>query len=389
MQAVHERIAELMDAQGVAAASTFTPGLGTNDALWQRVEGFAIEALRDVESRLPAGTDANAVAATIVSEIVAVGPLTGLFEDPGIHRILVNGPQRIQISRGAGLEATGTRFSGPTQIVETAERLLRGAGVTLKPGAAFAEAVLADGTRVHLALPSVGGPFLTIDRPAGGFSTLESLVDRGVVSHNVALVLELAMRAGTSVIVGSNCVDARFEVIGALIDAAEGLRVVAVEGGARLHGHAAMLSGAPGTDNSALIAHALKMRPDRLVLADCRGPEAFGAVSALNGGVNGGVIGLDAATPDDAIARLTRHVALGLPQGSFERAEAIVQDAPRLVVQVLRTADGSFRITQVAELAGGQIQDVFGPNLRATGHVPAFASQAQLLGHPVDGNLFR
>jgi pilus assembly protein CpaF len=164
---------------------------------------------------------------------------------------------------------------------------------------------------------------------------------------------------------------------------------VAVEGGARLQGQAVVLSAAPGADNAALVSHALKMRPDRLVVADCRGPEAFGAVSALNGGVNGGIIGLDATTPDDAVGRLARHVALGIPTGGYDRAVALVQDAPRLLVQVLRSADGHFRVTQLAELANGQIQDVFGPGLRATGHVPAFASQAQLLGHAVDGNLFR
>ena len=82
-------------------------------------------------------------------------------------------------------------------------------------------------------------------------------------------------------------------------------------------------------------------------------------------------------------------MATGLPTGGYERAVSRVQDAPRLLVQVLRTADGGWRVTQIAELANGQIQDVFGPNQRATGHVPAFASQAQLLGHAVDGNLFR
>lgn len=387
--ALHERLGEAMDAQGIGPAASWAPGSSANDTLWQRVEGLASDALREFEARLPAGTDTNALLASVVAEIVAAGPITALFDEPGIRRILVNGPESLQISRGAGIETIPGRFSGAAQVVEVAARLLRSAGLGLQPGQAFAEGVLSDGTRIHLALASVGGPYLTIDRPAAGHATLDALVERGALTSQVARLLDLAMRVGTSIVVSGNCVDARFDLLTALIEAASGLRVVAVEGGGRLGGRGVVLSGAPGADTNALIAHALKMRPDRLVIADCRGPEAFAAVSALNGAVNGGVLSLDAASPDDAVARLARQVSQGLPIGGYDRAEAIVQDAPRLLVQVLRSADGAFRVSQVAELAGGQIQDVFGPGLRATGHVPAFASLAQQLGHAVDGNIFR
>jgi pilus assembly protein CpaF len=386
---LHERIGEAMDAQGIGAASSWAPGAAANDALWQRVEGLAADALREFEARLPAGTDTHSLLASVVAEIVAAGPITAFFDDPGVRRILVNGPETLQISRGVGVETVSGRFSGATQVIEVAARLLRSAGIALQPGQAFAEGVLADGTRVHLALASVGGPYLTIDRPAGGQATLEALVERGAMTSQVARLLELSVRVGTSVVVSGNCVDARLELLAAMNGAAVGLRVVSVEGGGRLGGHGVVLSGAPGADASALIGHALKMRPDRLVVADCRGPEAFAGVSALNGAVNGGVLSLDAASPDDAVARLARLVSLGLPVGGYDRALALVQDAPRLLVQVLRSADGSFRVSQVAELAGGQIQDVYGPGLRATGHVPGFASLAQQLGHAVDGNLFR
>jgi pilus assembly protein CpaF len=387
--ALHERIGEAMDAQGLGAAASWSPGVGANDALWQRVETLAAEALREVESRLPAGTDTHALLASVVAEIVAAGPITALFDEPGVRRILVNGPETLQISRGAGLETVPGRFSGATQVIEVAARLLRSAGISLQPGQAFAEGVLSDGTRVHLALASVGGPYLTIDRPAGGAATLDGLVERGALTSQVSRLLELAMRVGTTIVVSGNCVDARLDLVGALIESAAGLRVVAVEGGGRLGGRGVVLSGAPGADLGTLLGHALKMRPDRLVLADCRGPEAFAAISALNGAVNGGIVSLDAASPDDAVARLARQVALGLPVGGYERAEALLQDAPRLLVQVLRGADGTFRVSQVAELAGGQIQDVYGPGLRATGHVPSFVSLAQQLGHAVDGHLFR
>jgi len=373
-----------LEEQQLALPATWSPGVVIDDALLQRAEALAAEILRET------GGDAS-TAAAVAAEVVGVGPLARLFADSSVRRILVNGADAVRVVRGAstGGEGAGVSSFSAAGITLAADRLLRAAGAPQGASGAFAEGVLADGTRVHWASAAVGGPFLTIDRPSGGATTLDQLAERGTLSANTARFFELAMRVGTTIVVSSNCVDARFEFMSALANAATGLRVVAVEGGGRVAGsHAVTLSGAPGVDNSALIHHALKMRPDRLLIADCRGPEALAALSALSGGVNGGAIGLEGTTVDEAPTRLLRLAAMA---GAIapERLDALLNDSPRVLVQLQRQADGSLRVTQVSELANGQIQDVYGLGGRATGHTPVFAQQAAGLGHAVDAHLFR
>lgn len=379
---LHSRIIARLEEQQLSVPATWTPGAANDDALLQRAESAAAELLRET------GGDAS-TAAAIAAEAVGVGPLARLFADGGVRRILVNGVDTVRIVRGAGTEDSDVVAFSAAGITLAADRLLRAAGATQGAAGAFAEGVLADGTRVHWASAAVGGPFLTIDRPAGRAVTLDQLAERGTLSTHTARFFELAMRVGTTVVVSSNCVDARFEFMSALANAATGLRVVAVEGGGRVSGsHAVTLSGAPGVDNSALIQHALKMRPDRLLVADCRGPEALAALSALSGGVNGGAIGLEGATVDEAPTRLLRLAAMAGAIAA-ERLDALLNDSPRVLIQLQRQADGSVRLTQVSELANGQIQDVYGLGGRATGHTPVFAQQAASLGHTVDPHLFR
>jgi pilus assembly protein CpaF len=392
MVELHERLAELFDRDDLQVPAAYLPGQPVDEITWQRAESAVREALKGYEAsgRLPGGADPTAIASTVVSEALALGPITALLDDPGVQRILVNGAQRIFVTRGGRTEQVPARFSGNMQVLAVVDRLLRGAGVHVPPGSQFAEGYLPDGARIHAALPSVGGPFVTIERPAAQAATLDDLVGREVLSRNAAGFLELAVRAGRRVLVSGNDVDARAELVGAMLGSgAGGLRVVAVEGGGRLGGqNLVTLSAAPGADGPILVQQALKMRPDRLVVLDVRGPEAFYALTGLLGGVNGGILGVDAESPDDALARLVRLAGLAI-HASDDRLESLVRDAGDVLVQITRYADGRTRVTRVVDLDGGEMQDVFGANSRATGHVPRFVSEAQSLGHSVDLNLFR
>ena len=380
---IYDRLSEHLQAAGLSPASSWSPMAEHDEVLWERVEAAARETLHEFEGR-----SGDLDAAMLAAETLAAGPLTALLSDATVRRIFVNGPDHLQVVRSGAAEDVAGHFSSGQQLVNCAHRMLRAAGSGIANGAHFAEGFFSDGTRLHLALSTVGGPFLTIDRPAGPSASLEALVSRGTLSQQIARFLELAMRVGTSVIVSSNCVDARFEFIGALVGSSRGLRTVVVEGGGRvLSRNAVTLVGAPGADNGALIAHALKMRPDRLVVADCRGPEAFAALSALSGGVNGGIIGVEATSVDDAAARLVRLAALATAQA--DRVDALIQESPRVLVQLHRHANGSVVVAQVAELAAGQINDIYTSDMRPTGNTPAFVTQAHSLGHAVDSSLFR
>ena len=296
--------------------------------------------------------------------------------------MLVNGAANVQVIRN-GAPEEGPTFADDGAIISAAVALLAQGGVTAS--SAFSEANLADGTRVHYASAAVGGPYLTIDRPHVGRRSMSGLVADGVLSENVAAFLNLAVTAGRGVIVASNDVDARLEVMAAMAGAAEGLRIVSVDGGGRFGGGAVGLTGGAGANPTEVVQQALKMHPDRLFVADCRGPETFYAISALAGAVDGGVVGITAESPDDAMIRILRQAATAVP-GSKDKVGGLIREAADVLVQLLRYADGKMVVTQVLDIDGEQTEVFSG--FSATGHMPRWVSNAQSLGHAVDTNLF-
>ncbi|MCA9537831.1 MAG: Flp pilus assembly complex ATPase component TadA, partial [Myxococcales bacterium] len=366
------------------------PGQAIDDMTWKRVEQTALGAID--AGALPDGYDAATAATLVTAEALAIGPLTALLDDESVGRITVDGTA-VRVLRDGRVEDAGA-FSHPVFAVTAGLRLLAGAGQILDGHTPFGEAWLADGTRAHVAQPAVGGPYLTLDRPGQGAQSLDEMVAGDVLSANMAAFLRHAIELGRNVIVSCNEVDARFEFIGALLDAgAPHLRVVAVEGGGRLSrgaGARVVLSGAPGADNVTLVQQAIKMRPDRLVVADARGPEAYHALSALGGAVNGGIIGVDAESPDDAIIRLMRHASLAQSIDAAQ-VDAAIRDTADVLVQLLHYADGRRRVTQIMDI-DGEIQEVFNglEAFRAqSGFVPRWVLNAQSLGFSIDANLFQ
>ncbi|MEZ4470961.1 MAG: ATPase, T2SS/T4P/T4SS family [bacterium] len=148
------------------------------------------------------------------------------------------------------------------------------------------------------------------------------------------------------------------------------------------------LSAAPGMAHADLVRQAVKMRPDRLVLADARGEDMYVALTALSGAVNGGILGLDAESTDDALIRLVRQASLGV-RADEGPLEGLVRETVDVLVQLLRYADGRVSVTQIVDV-DGEVQDVFTGlgGFRATGHVPRWVSNAQSLGHAVDLSIF-
>jgi len=384
MAQLFDRLAAWMGDNGVLAPSAYAPGMGVDEVTRKRVEQGAGDALREIGA--PAGADADAIVSTVVSEALAVGPITPLVSDAGVSRITVNGPAHIFVTRDGQTERAPGRFSGGAAVVTAGARLLAAAGA--HPEGGFGSGYLHDGTRIHVAMPGVGGPYLTIDRPSAAVG-LEDLVASETLTANMATFLAAAMTQGKNIVVASNCADTRFGFIQALMGAAGDVRIVAVEGGARLQGggNVVVLSGGDA-DNATLVRQALKMRPDRLVIGDARGPETFHALSALGGGVNGGVMGVDAESPDDALVRIVNQAGLGVST-TDDRVKALVMETADVLVQVLRYADGRVVVTQVLDV-DGEMREVFNGlgGFRASGHVPRWVSNAQSLGAQIDASIF-
>lgn len=307
------------------------------------------------------------------------GPLAALLDDSAVERILVNGTQ-VEYTRG-GATHQGAPFVSSAAAVEAAKTLLEQVGVVPD---AFGEGHLGDGTRVHVAMPAVGGPYITIDRP-GTQTSLDALASVEAMSANMAGFLRLAVGLGKVIVVSSNDIDSRYTLLSALADAGKAQRTVAIEGAGRLGAGVIALSGASGISRDAVLQNALKMRPERLIVGDCN-TETFEALTAIAGSLNGGVLGAAASSPEAVLRRIGHYAASALST-SAAQASGFVHDAVDIVAHITRYADGRSAVSRICDVTEAGLQDVF-TGQQATAHVPGWVAEARELGHPIDMNLF-
>lgn len=320
-----------------------------------------------------------------------LGILADWLDDGEIHRIVVNRADSVFVDRGQGLVQQEETFADSAAVLSALRALLDRAGLELDPNEAFIDAWLPDGAHLYAGLAGIGGPFFELEHPAVTNRSLEDLVTDGVLSQAMATFLTWGMESGRKIIVSGNDLDARLTVIRALLAKTPNARIIAIEGGGRLdmdQANVLCLTSSSTTDRGQLVRNALKLRPDRLVIADSCGPEAYEALCAMGGGVNGGIVGIDAESPEDALIRFVRQAALN---GAKEEAlNALLRENFDILIQVLRYANGNLCVTTIQDI-DGQTNEVFSGlgGFRPTGHVPRWITNAQSLGQPFDTSLFQ
>lgn len=314
--------------------------------------------LRD-EAPLTSDATAHRVLDELVAEVDGLGPLQSLLADPTIDEIMVNGPNRVFVERNGRLEAVVCELDADA-IVRITQRVLAPLGLRLDRAAPMVDARLADGSRLHAVLPPLApdGPCVTIRR----FSVSPvALSDFGLDAASVAF-LEAIVRAGSNVVVSgatsagkTTCANALATAIG------PNERIVTIEETAELrlgHPHVVRLEARPANAEGAgavsvreLVRAALRMRPDRLVVGEVRGGEAFDMLQALNTGHDGSLSTVHANSPADALARLETLVLLGGVALPLAAVRAQLAAAIDVIVQVARGANGRREIVAVAEIS--------------------------------------
>ena len=343
-------------------AAPFDPTTLGRDELRSRLGAL----LRD-EAPLVTSAVADRVLDEIVAEVVGLGPLQPLLVDPTVGEIMVNGPNRVFVERNGALEAVACDLDADA-IVRIAQRVIAPLGLRLDRAAPMVDARLSDGSRLHAVLPPLApdGPCLTIRRFA--VRTVE-LRDFGIGPEPVAL-LETMVRAGWNIVVAGATSAGKTTCVNALARAIAPVeRIVTIEETAELqlgHPHVVRLEARPANAEGAgsvsvreLVRAALRMRPDRLVVGEVRGGEAFDMLQALNTGHDGSLSTVHANSPADALARLETLVLLGgvaLPIAAVRAQLAATIDA---IVQVARGPNGARQIIDVAEIgtARGRARD--------------------------------
>ena len=292
------------------------------------------------------------------AEISGAGPLDALLREPGVTDVLVNAPDAVWVDRGFGLERSTVRFRDETAVRALAQRLATSAGRRLDDAQPFVDARLAGGVRLHAVLPPVSpvGTLVSLRVPAASTFGLDDLVSAGSVPEDMVPVLVAVVRSRLAFLVTGGTGSGKTTVLGALLGLADpGERLVIVEDSGELrpaHPHVVRLEARPPNVDGAgriglddLVRHALRMRPDRLVVGEVRGPEVVDLLGALNTGHEGGCGTLHANSAADVPARLE---ALGVAAG-LGRDAVHTQAAAALDVVVHLAKDGPGR-RRVAEL---------------------------------------
>ncbi|MER7418783.1 TadA family conjugal transfer-associated ATPase [Micromonospora peucetia] len=283
-------------------------------------------------------------------DLVGAGPLAPLLADPEVTDVLVNGV-RVWVDRGRGLHQVAVPIGTVDDVRRLAQRLTASAGRRLDDGSPFADARLPDGTRLHAVLPPVAtdGPYLSLRTFRQRPFTLDELVGQGTVPRPVAPVLSAVVAARLAYLVTGGTGSGKTTLLNTLLGLVPATeRIVLVEDAAELHprhphvvglqARTANVEGSGAVGLTDLVRQALRMRPDRLVVGECRGGEVVDLLAALNTGHDGGAGTLHANAPSDVPARLEALGMLGgLPRPALH---AQVAAALQVLLQVRRSAEG-------------------------------------------------
>ncbi len=332
-------------------------------AAGRRAEGELGGAVRDLverEGALLGAAERELVVARILRDSIGLGPLEVLLADPEVEEVMVNGPGSVYVERGGRIEATEVAFADEEELRNAIERILAPLGRRVDELSPMVDARLADGSRVNVVIPplAIDGPAVSIRRFGANRPGPEQLVALGTLVPEQRDLLATAVRGRRSVLVSGGTGSGKTTLLNALSSfVSPGERVVTIEDAAELRlqqPHVVRLESRPaGVEGKGevtirdLLRNALRMRPDRIVIGEVRGPEALDLLTALNTGHDGALSTVHANSPADALRRLE---TLALMAGVGLPHEAIAEQVRRgvdLVVQMERRADGSRRVAEI------------------------------------------
>jgi pilus assembly protein CpaF len=311
------------------------------------------------------GREQRNLATELVDDMLGLGPLEPLLLDDTINDIMVNGPDHTFVERGGKLVQVPVRFRDWTHLTNICQRIAASVGRRVDEASPMCDARLKDGSRVNIILPplAIDGPSISIRKFSKKPIDFEKLIGYGSLTPPIARVLEIAARCRLNIIVSGGTGSGKTTMMNAMsrfIDPAE--RIVTVEDAAelqlqqphivRLETRPPSLEGKGEVNARDLVRNALRMRPDRIIIGEVRGAEAFDMLQAMNTGHDGSMSTIHANNTRDALARIENMVQMSSMGLSPKAIRTQVVAAVNLIVQVERQRDGGRRVTQVTEIAG-------------------------------------
>jgi pilus assembly protein CpaF len=356
----------------------------------------------------------------VLDELLGLGPLEPLLADETVNDILVNGPDSVFVERFGVLEKVTTRFQDGRHLLRIIQKIVSAVGRRVDESSPFVDARLADGSRVNAIVPplAIDGALLSIRKFSKKPISMERMVELGSLVPPIAEVLRAIVLARRNIIISGGTGSGKTTMLNAMssyIDPRE--RIVTIEDSAelqlqqehvaRLETRPANIEGKGEVTQRELVKNALRMRPDRIILGECRAGEAFDMLQAMNTGHDGSMTTIHANTPRDSLSRIEQMVGMSGIEISPRSIRAQIASAINVVVQIGRLSDGRRKLLSLSEITGMEgetitMQEIFRfkqtdrddagnviGHFEATGIRPKFSAELDSFGIHLDPELFR
>ncbi len=345
----------------------------------------------------------------ILDEMTGLGPLEPLLKDPSISDILINGHECVYVERGGILEPLAVRFKDENHLLRIINKIVSAVGRRVDESHPMCDARLLDGSRVNVAVRPIGvdGPLVSIRKFSKKPFNLSKLVEIDALRPQMAELLAAAVKSRITTIISGGTGSGKTTMLNALSAfISEKERLLTIEDAAELQlqqPHVGRMETRPPNVEGKgeirqreLVKNALRMRPDRIILGECRGEEAFDMLQAMNTGHEGSMATIHANTPRDAVSRMEQMIGMaGLPM-TVSSIRGQIAGAIQLIVQLQRQSDGKRKVTSIAEITGMegdiiQMQEIFkyvrtgtAPDGTVQGHFQATGVRPRFLAHLVN-----
>jgi pilus assembly protein CpaF len=321
----------------------------------------------------------------LLDEIFGLGPLETLLRDPDVSDILINSRDVVFVERKGRMTRANARFRDDAHLLQIIDRIVSRVGRRVDESSPMVDARLPDGSRVNAIIPplALDGPSMSIRRQGGGPVNANRLVELKSLTAEMMMVLEGAARARLTILISGGTGAGKTTLLNILSrNIPHGERVITIEDAAelqialpnlvRLETRPPNVEGQGAIRQRQLLINCLRMRPDRIILGEVRGEEAFDMLQAMNTGHEGSMATIHANTPRDALMRLESMVAMGGLTLTEKTVRSQIASAIDIVVQVTRMSDGTRKITSISEITGMEenviaMQEIFSFEKRGIG----------------------
>ena len=413
---IQDELIVRMDLKRLTASGVDREGLERQ--AHEKISEIVAEVIRS--GKLPRSIDPERIKKEVFDEALRLGPLEDLLDDPSVSEIMVNGPHQVYVERGGRLQLTDLQFADDASVSAIIERIVAPLGRRIDESQPYVDARLKDGSRVNAIIPplSLSGPSITIRKFSKKTLTVEDFIRFGTWNANAAAFMEVCVKLRKNIIVAGGTGSGKTTLLNLLSSfIPETERIVTVEDAAelklvqphvvRLEARPANVEGKGAVTIRDLVKNCLRMRPDRIIVGECRSGEALDMLQAMNTGHDGSLTTVHANSPRDVVSRLETMVLMSGMELPSRAIREQIASAVDIIIHESRLADGSRKVTAITEVTGmeGQnivMQDIFAfrqsgvdengrivGEFRPTGAMPTFFDTLKSRGMNLDPGIFQ